>query len=228
MIDQKKMKQLNEVFEMSPLRHNYSYYGNEEIKEELLYRVVSKSITLIIGGRGFGKTALLKHIINNFGGKNRILYLNSNRPYDLEKMLKNKKNMILLFDNVSFLKKSEIERIKYYYDEDILDSIVFTTESKDILSFSDSMWSRIGKNIIELKETSFLEFKEMMIERLGEDNVFNDESLSIVYNISKDNKFRLLTCKRVYEYLLNSNHEEFDENLVLEMLKKYKKSLEEQ
>lgn len=224
---QKEIEQLNNVFELSPLKHEYTYFGKDSIKEELLYRIVSKSITLIVAGNGQGKTSLLKYIIDNFKGRNKVLYVNANKEYDLKKLLKKRKNMILLLDNVSTLKHSEIERIKYYYDEDIISSIVFTTNDVNSLNFSQSMWSRIGRNMIEIQPDSFEEFKSYMLERLIDKNIFSNESLEIIYQLSSNNKIRLLIAKRVYEYISNLEDKKISETNIQKILKEIEKNFKE-
>ena len=132
--------------------------GMEEEAKELLYRVKAGSMVFIEGKEGSGKTVLLKHVIDNFKGEGKVVYLDANKvnkTEDIEKILfkkGKKKGMILLLDNVSSLSKHNSEKIKYLFDEDFIKSVVFTGESFGSAVLSESIKQRIGSRIIKVPE----------------------------------------------------------------------------
>lgn len=170
------MKYNNKIFEIKPLKEKYPIIGRDKEIEELIYRVNSGSIVLINGKPGSGKTRLLKAVIDEFKGEGKVIYLDGNKinlRLDISKLIKNKpKGMILLFDNVNQLSKLNNEKIKYYYDEGKIKSIIFTTSNLSKINFSDSLYSRIGNNFLNLKKLS----KKNIITII--ENRFNDNELT--------------------------------------------------
>ena len=103
-------------FELNPFNIDFALVGRKNEAEELLYRIEAGSMMVIEGKEGSGKTALLKHAIDNFKGKGKVIYVDGNKlskrlnidsllikrsGFLRGKLLKKKpKEMILLLDNV--------------------------------------------------------------------------------------------------------------------------------
>ena len=143
-------------FNIDALKTDFNFIGRDKEAKEILYRIASGSMLLIEGKAGIGKTALLKYAIDNFKGEGKVIYVDGNKlnkRLDVSDLLKKKpKGMILLMDNVQYLSKKNNERIKYYYDQDYIKSVVFTTTDYSLVRFTNAIKDRIGKNIIKLKK----------------------------------------------------------------------------
>ena len=189
---------------LNNLKENSNLIGRDEEIKEILYRIASGNMLLIEGEEGTGKTALLKHAIENFGGKGKVIYLDvgtfGNR-FDVSKLLNKKKDMILLIDNIQHLSEQNNKKIKYFYDQDYIKSVVFTTNDYSLVNFTNSIKSRIGRNIIKLKKLNKNDFFEIIEGRLDEEISFSKEVLDKLYKDSANLKCFLENCNSLCGYL---------------------------
>ncbi len=192
-------------FDVNTLKTKFKIIGREFEAKEIIYRIASGSMLLIEGKSGFGKTALLKHAIDNFKGKGKVVYVDAsslNKRLDIAKLIyKKPKGMIILLDNVQYLSKKNNDKIKYYYDQDRIKSVVFTTNSYELVNFSDSIIDRIGNNVIKLKNLSQSYVVELARGRLAGFDIISDTILKKIYSNAKNIKEFLLMCNSLGEYL---------------------------
>jgi MoxR-like ATPase len=155
-------------FEENPFSTNPSDFvknivGREEVIDELIYRVRAGSMVFLEGEDGMGKTALLRLVIRKFKGKGKVIYVNCDKlekELNIEELLvmkngfiqgmlmkKYPRGMILLLDNVSKLSEANTERIKYFFDEGHLKSVIFTGDKFNDAEFSESLKQRIAKTL---------------------------------------------------------------------------------
>lgn len=193
-------------FSLNPFANNIELIGRQEELDEIVYRIRSSGMLFIEGKEGYGKTTLLRNAINSF--RDRIIYVNCNniqKQLNIESLLINKHgfvkgrllrnmpvHMILMLDNVSQLTKTNCERIKYFFDNDHLSSVVFTGESLDNSNFSNSLRERIGKRIIKLNPLSYEQIADMVESRLGEKYVIDRSLIKKLYDFSENNPKQLL------------------------------------
>ena len=216
-------------FEVDPLKSDIKMIGNEEVKKEILYRAYSGSMVFVEGKVGTGKTVLLKYIIDNFRDRGKVIYLDCeklDREADIEKVLIGKnglfgrllkkypKGMILLIDDVELSSPKNTERIKYFFDQDYLKSVIFTGDSFKNVKLSPSIKDRIGKHIIQLEELSEEEAIGLVNDRLKGKNIMPVEIIKRLYKESRKNpKTFLENCEKICvsaltngEYMVTENH----------------------
>lgn len=232
-------------FEINSFKTDFNLIKRDKESKEILYRISAGSMLVIEGKEGTGKTALLRYAIDNFKGAGKVIYLDGNkisRRLNVENLLikksgiikgrlmkKKPKGMILLFDNVQKLNKKNCERIKYFYDQDYLKSIVFTTDSYSKVNFSDSIRDRIGSNIIRLSNLKEEDIHKIVKERLEGKELFSDEIVKQLYNESNKNiKQFLLNAPLLAEYLVENNKKKLTKTELKNLLKKEVKKEEEE
>lgn len=209
-------------YEENPFKDNEEteLIGYEDIIDEVIYRIASGNIVCVEGKSGEGKTAVLKAIINKFGGQGKIVYLNCQKlsnGLNIEKVLTKKsglrgrlfnkkpKNMILLMDEVQYLSPKNCERLKYFFDHNFLKSIVFTSSDFKGVGFTQSLRDRISKTI-KLRQLTEDEAIDVVNSRLGTDELIPEEVLKEVYSKSKRNmKLFLNNCERLCKHALETN-----------------------
>lgn len=196
--------------------------GYENIIDEVLYRLDSGNILCLEGKPGAGKTAVLNSILNKFGGNGygRVVYLNGhqlNNGLNIEKVLNKKagilkrmfnkkpKNMILLLDEVQDISKKNCERIKYYFDNNFVKSVVFTSSNFKKANFTDSLKERISKTV-KLRDLTEDEAVNIIHSRLGNDELIPEEVIKEVFNRSERNmKYFLKNCEKLCNFSFENN-----------------------
>ncbi len=200
-------------FSTNPKQNHSKLVKMDELTEEVFYRINSGSMLVIEGGEGSGKTTLLMVAAKKFGGKRNVVYLDCevldkklNITHVLEekygvlgRILKKKpKDMILLMDNVHELSKLNTERLKYYFDQNYIKSIVFTSSSYRSAKFSDSLRDRIGERVVKVPKLTPADAVEIVRKRIGDSELFNDKLIEKIFKIS-GNSVKLLfeNCEKV-------------------------------
>lgn len=185
--------------------------GYEEILEEMFYAIMAGNMVFLEGEEGSGKTQLLREIIYNFGGYGKVIYVNCkllDKELNVERLLKerygilgkffNKKprNMILLLDNIEYLSKENAERIKYYYDQNYLRTVIFASSDMSNVGLHPSIEQRISKKV-KLPKLSEYEAVQVVRERVG-DELLSDRTIKEIYRMSgRNNRNFLKNCEKV-------------------------------
>ncbi len=211
-------------YEENPFKDNEDteLIGYENVIDEVLYRIESGCMVCVEGKSGAGKTAVLKSVLNKFGGNGsgRVIYLNGQQlsnGLNIEKMLNKKaglfkrlfgkkpKNMILLLDEVQNLSEKNCERIKYYFDNSFVKSVVFTSSNFKNANFTESLKERISKTV-KLKDLTEDEAVDIIRSRLGNDELIPEEMIKEVFNRSNRNmKSFLKNCDKLCAFSFENN-----------------------
>ncbi len=236
-------------FEKNPFSVNPSYnlktiVGREKILDEVDYRIKSGSLMFLEGELGLGKTSILRLIIKKYRGKGQIIFVDCEKLGDnlnIEELLVNRnglikgklmkkypKNMILLIDNVSELSSVNTERIKYFFDEGYLKSVIFTGESYEAVNFSDSLRQRMAK-VEALPSLNSYQVVDMVRKRFGNSKFISDAVIEKVSELSNSNpKQTLVNLDSVCEYVINIDEDCVSLEHVNEVLVKPAKAAEEE
>ena len=199
-------------FDENPFTKDAKIVGYEELLDDMFYNIVAGNMLFIEGEAGTGKTKLLKEAIRRFGGHGKVIYVNCKKLHkelNVERLLKDRygwfttkllnkkpKNMILLLDEVEHLSKKNCERIKYYYDQNFLRSVIFASNDYDVADLNESIKQRIHKKL-SIKNLSDYEAVQMVRERIGND-MLPDRIVKHIYkNSNKNNKRFLKNCEKV-------------------------------
>ena len=117
----------------------------------------------------------------NYKGKGKVAYVDCSKiteDLDIKQLISNgkkglniklnrlPKKMILLLDNIDNLSDKNSEMIKYYFDQDNIQSVVMTSSSYENTKIPDSIKHRIGNRIYKTKELTEEEVSELVLERL--------------------------------------------------------------
>ena len=182
--------------------------------EELVYSIEAGNMMLIEGNKGTGKTALLFSAIEKFKGERKVIYFDCNTDeVDIKKLMQNKyrivgkllnlmpKGMVLMLDNFKKLNHKELERAKYYYDNNYLRSIIFTGNDSEL---PDNIRDRIGNRIIKLKSLTTSDAVELVRNRLNSLEFLPEKIIKKIYAKSKKDTVSFLescgkTCKNATE-----------------------------
>lgn len=214
----KKLGYYENPFLINPFKERTGLIGQEQQLEDVTYYVTSGSLIFVEGLKGSGKTKFLRRLIDNFRGK--IIYVDAaklKKNLNIEELLRNKlgirgklfrkmpKDMILLLDNVVELSSVNMERLKYFYDQGYLQSVVFTGLKYTQVHFSESIRARIGNRIIKLDNMTPKQAIQLTLERLDEredesEPLIANKFIEKIFTISKKNpRTFLINLHRVFE-----------------------------
>lgn|SRR3989338_1247103 len=198
-------------FDANPFEHETKTVGYEEVLEDTDYCIVSGNMLFITDEKGNGKTKLLKEVIRKFGGHGKIIFvdcLKLDKELNVERLLKDAngimgsvfnqkpKNMILLLDNVQHLSQRNCERIKYYFDQNHLRSVIFTGTNFEKLQLPESLKHRMWK-VVELGFLTDYEAVQIVRDKIGYD-FLSDHMLKDIWKQSgKVIKDYLKNCEKV-------------------------------
>ncbi len=199
---------------LNPLEDSFHIEGRSDELQELLYRIESGSMLLIEGKQGCGKTTLLKAAIEEYRGRGRVAYIDAQQVEDLnitEIISDRPQNMILLLDNVNFLSKKNNERIRYYYDEDMIQAVVFTTSNKDQIQFSQALQTRLSNNIVQLEDLSLKDSVTIVYDLLRVvDLQITHSQVKYICTQLQTIKHILMCCDVLCEQLVENEKEKAD------------------
>lgn len=232
----KKYGFFSNPFSIKPAPFDFKVVGQDKILEELYYKIPNGNMTFIEGKFGNGKTTILKHLINKFRGDKKVIYFACNRidkELDIEKLLIGKygfwgrlfkmhpKDMIVLLDEAQDLTPENTQRVKYFFDQGNIKSVVFTGVSYYDCDLHESIKDRIGKDgVLKLKELNEDEAVLLIRNRIGETNLISDEFVKKLWRQSNKNPRRLLQyCDMVCRKATEQDEKEVTDKIIREVLK---------
>ncbi|MEM2131617.1 MAG: AAA family ATPase [Candidatus Woesearchaeota archaeon] len=225
-------------FYANPLSIKPGMYDTDLIAYDLkqIFDKITKGELLFIEGNyGTGKTTILKNIISNYKGKNRIIYYSFNvadNSFDVNKLLEGAKtfvkklvglperNIIFLLDEVHLMKTSEAKSLIKPYKDGIIKSIVFVSHDYDAVNFPEELNKLIKNNIIKTVELSNKEAINLVRKRLGNISIIDNKSIEKIFEISGKNPRRLLEyCEDVLKYTIEIGDNKITDYHINEVLK---------
>ncbi|MBT3985587.1 ATP-binding protein [archaeon] len=227
-----KMEWYEELdFDENPFGIDSKYVGNEDLLDEVFYSIMSGNIIVIQGEEGSGKTRVMKEIVRKFGGKGKIAYVNGknlDKELNVETLInkkkgwfrKNPKNIILLLDDVEHISEKNMERIKYYFDQNYVRTVMLGTSKPEELKLSPSLKQRVWKKL-EVGKLSDYEAVQVVRERLGNE-MLTDRVIKAVYKESDKNMKKFMeNCEIICKaYIDNKDIKEDEVKNILERGKK--------
>lgn len=180
----------------------------KEPSDELVYNIEAGNMVLVDGPTGTGKTTLLFSAIEKFEGERKVIYFDCSKDeVDIKKLMQNKygiigrlfnltpKNMVLMLDNFKVLNKKDLERVKYYYDNNHIRSLVFAGNGVEL---PDNIRDRIGNRVIRLKALAVDDAVELVRNRLGSLDFLPEKIIKKIYAKSKKNAITFLEkCAKI-------------------------------
>ncbi len=206
---------------------------NEDKADDLIYYVESEGMVLIQGPKNSGKTRLAMEVIDRFKGEGKVIYIDLDKykkELDIGHLLvgnqgflrrffnRMPKDFILIVDNAINLDTDFYRRIQYFYDQGYLKSVIFIKNSYHELVLPNSMASRIGNKVINLKGLKKEDCLKIASNRLGK--FFNEKHLNNIWNLSGDLSTFLGNCEKVAYHYIEEERKRLDVNFINRVLKK--------
>ena len=196
-------------YDENPFNIEGRTYGFDNLISEMDYAIHAGNMVMVEGSEGTGKTKLLREVIKRYGGFRKVAYVNCKKLDDpnIEILLKKRngmlgmllnlkpKNMIVLLDDIDQLSDRNCERIKYFFDQNYIRSVIFSTRVRTALKCSDGVRQRISK-IVKMRPLSDYEAVQLVREKVGD--LLSDYLIKETYSLSGRNlKTFLKNCEKV-------------------------------
>lgn len=212
-------------FSTKPAAFHDQVLGFENIVDEISYGVLNGKVVLIEGDYGNGKSSILKRILNDFGGKKKVIYYSCNRMdgrLDIKTLLNERygffgtlfdikpKDMILLLDEAQELIGKDYERLLPYYQESFIKSIVLV--GKGIKT--EQISAELKNNLIEITVDKINEELALQVirKRIGDLPLLPDFAIRKIYQKSDGNvRILLKTCEQVCKGAMESGKKRVSE-----------------
>ena len=204
--------------------------------ESLFSKIDYGEVIFIEGPYGTGKSTILKHIINKFGGKKQVAYYSANRkgkPIDFYSLLKGKygavgrmfkglpRDMILLLDEADSMSEEDFDNLKEYYEQGNFKSIVMVADNFDKLNITDYFFELVKENIISLTELDESEAVMLVRARVGDLEFLPDDVIKKIHSLSGKNPRALLkNCEDVCRHAYNHGADSVNQQHVQKALAK--------
>lgn len=224
----------NNPFSIKPAAYHDEVLGTNGIVDQVLDKIRSGSVLFIDGEYGTGKTTILRKIINEFGGKKKIVYYSCNRSengLDVQRLVKggrgffgklfgsDPKNLILLLDEVQDLNKTDCEDLHKNFEDHTFKSIVLVSKDFKEVSFGNGLKDLIGKNVIKMKKFNSDEAAEFVRKRIGNLKILSDNVIKLLNKKVDGNPRKLLkSCEEVCKYAVENFEDEVNEEIVKKVL----------
>jgi len=198
-------------YDENPLSIETRTVGFENILDEVFYAIMAGNMVFIEGPNGSGKTKILKEAIRKFGGRGKVVYVNCkklNKELNIELLLKNKygllgrllnkkpRNMVVLLDEVEHLSPENCERIKYFFDQNYIRSVIFASTDFKKAGFTESLAQRVSK-VLKVEPLSDYEAVQLVRDKIG-DELLSDRVIKEIYHLSNKNIAQFLeNCDKV-------------------------------
>lgn len=204
-------------FELDPFMSSYTFVNHKALLEDILYLVKSGNIFALQGDVGIGKTIFLKKIIDVFEGEGKVVYVDCTKvkgKIDIEELIYQRKktplvnmfakkpqDMIVLLDNVEHLSTKNCERIKYYFDQGHIRSVLFATQNYKKLDITDSLRDRILDQVITIPQLNQFDALRIVRDRFTDHYFLADETILELFKHAKKNiKSTLQYCESLCKY----------------------------
>jgi len=205
-------------FHSNPFSIKPAAFNNELIAYDMgyIHKKIDEGEVLFVEGRyGTGKTTILKNIINEFRGRNKIIYFsfNAGKKFDAEKLLDGAnslmrriagmqvRNVIFLLDEVHTMTKTDANELLKHYKEGSIKSLVFVTHDANLVSFPEELDTVLNGNVIKTINLSQPEAVDLVRRRIGNISLLSDNMIKTLFRLSENNPRRLLEyCEDVCKY----------------------------
>ena len=201
-------------------------FGYDALLEEIFYRIESGNMIFLEGK--VGKTSVLLKIIEKYKGKGKVAYIDCRKEkQELDigkvvrrgrKIIKSKgdipKEMIMLLDNVSELSRKNTHRMKYFFDQGNILSIIFTGERLANARIPLSIKHRIGKRNYKLKDLTEDEAVDLVLDRLDFKDYLGEEQIYKIAARSSNLNELFANCEAALQLMIDENENSVDDRLI--------------
>lgn len=208
-------------FRSNPFSIKPAAFNNELVAYDLNFiyqRIDEGQMVFIDGPYGTGKTTILKNVIDHYRGKKRIIYYNFHKaetklaiskrvnkvtPFHKKLVGLKQKDVILLLDEVNFIKISDAKEILKLYKKGILKSVILVNHDYYSSRLPKALEEYLTGNIIRTAKLNTTEAVDIVRRRIGDIAFLSDDMIRKIFTLAENNPRRLLLyCEDVCKYAM--------------------------
>ncbi|MGE0793369.1 MAG: hypothetical protein AB7V77_04305 [Candidatus Woesearchaeota archaeon] len=210
-------------FSIKPAFFDDEIIGYDKEVDTLSKKLKKKNMFFLEAEYGKGKSTIIAYLINEFKGKNKIIYISRNRSdraLNYAKLLKKAntgfgklfnlkaKNVVLFIDEVGKINKKDCMQIEELYSKNYIQSVLFADVSLKEANLTNSIKKEIGKNTLKLKNITSKDAVELVKSRLETLDLISEDLIKKVFTKSKENTRTFLNnMEKVFRYSFEKGNE---------------------
>ncbi|MBR9676403.1 AAA family ATPase [Candidatus Woesearchaeota archaeon] len=198
-------------FDTNPLnikpKEDQEIIGHEEKIRVFEEGLDQKSIWVVYGGFGCGKTTLMKRLIKKYAGKHKLIYVSHNRvdgSMNTKKILQKRmgkikrllrimpKHSVLFIDEAAELDIKEVRELLYYYEKENLKNIIIINPSFFEHPVFEELKKIVGDNYLDMNALSLENAVDILKTRLLGADLISLSAIKQLYLLSDGNPRRFL------------------------------------
>ncbi len=190
-------------FSIKPAAFSYDLVGASI--DGVLSGIEEGKLIFVEAPLGYGKTTLLKSIINRYGGKRKVVYAHAlhSESLDVKGLLKRSsiarfitgslpKGMIMVVDESQNIQGGSADELAEFYKNGNIKSVIFfgTKYNKDVLG--SSLGETMNGNVIRLSKPTPEQAISLVRSRVGGISILSNDDILSAYKKAQGSPRRLL------------------------------------
>ena len=223
----------NNPFSIKPAAYHDQVLGYDKVVDEVSYAILNNKLVVLEGEYGFGKSSILRRVLNDFGGKKQVIYYSCNRMearLNLKGLLNGKygfwgklfdmkpKDMILLLDEAQVLGPKDYQKIHSYFQEGYFKSVVLVGKGINKENITNGLKAKLQD--IQLEQIDEETAVKVIRKRIGQLDVLSDPMVKKIFKKSDNNVRKLLkNCEEACKYAVQSGRKRVNEDVLAYIFK---------
>lgn len=194
-------------------------HGQDEVIKEVTKLIGKRSIILITGVYGTGKTTILQGIINKYGGKRKVIYYNCNTyetKIDFSRLIKNsgtfmerllgtQGDIIMMLDETQNAGIKDMENLYRHYKSGDVKAIVLVAPEQRMLKLDAEMKKKA--KVFRLKPLGEEEAVNIIEKRLRGDKLIPEDMVKEILKINNHPRQFLMNCEDASRFAIERESE---------------------
>jgi hypothetical protein len=223
----------NNPFSIKPAAYHDQVLGYDKVVDEVSYAILNNKLVVLEGEYGFGKSSILRRVLNDFGGKKQVIYYSCNRMearLNIKRLLNGKygfwgrlfdmkpKDMILLLDEAQVLGPKDFQKIHSYFQEGYFKSVVLVGKGINKENIANGLKAKLQD--IQLEQIDEETAVKVIRKRIGQLDVLSDPMVKRIFKRSDNNVRKLLkNCEEACKYAVQSGRKRVNEDVIAYVFK---------
>jgi HJR/Mrr/RecB family endonuclease len=228
----KEISFFSNPFSIKPVSLHSKMFGAETVVKKIVKKIHDMQQIYFYSDTGFGKTTILKKIFNDLSKIYNIYYCNCSQGHESINLNKYicasngffnkllgfpKKKVILLLDDIQDINRQDFEKIQKCFNDKKIDSIVYTSNSRDFLN-NRELVKHIKNNIITIDQISENDAVKLVKSRLGSLKYISEENIKKIFRKNKNIRSFLQNMDTVFKHTIKNGDDIVTKSIIKKVI----------